>query len=359
MTAPTSVEIKPLIRKLVTRADLSPEEAAQAFDSMLCGHLTEAESSAFLIALAMKGETAPEITAAAASIKKHSVRLSPKTLYPIVDTCGTGGDFQSTFNISTAAAIVASAAGAIIAKHGNRSSSGLCGSADFMEAIGFKLDSKPSQVLASIEKIGLGFLFAPTFHPSMRNVSAVRRAIGVRTVFNVAGPLCNPCENLSGQVVGVYSQALAATLEQVFAASGTTAMIVNASDGLDELSTTCTNSVVWIHDKIKESCRISPQDVGISIGSISDLRVASKNESIAETLRVIYGLADKSKEDIVTLNAAAALLVSKSCKSFEDGITKSRRAIADGTARLQLSRLIELCGEPEGLQSAEKKFLSL
>ncbi|MEO9319331.1 MAG: anthranilate phosphoribosyltransferase [Nitrososphaera sp.] len=355
----TSTEIRQLIRRMLDRCDLTEHEAEQAFDDMLLGRLGDAEIASFLVALAMKGESPAEIRAAVRSIKKHSRTISPKSAGKIIDTCGTGGDSKSTFNISTVAGIVASAAGATIAKHGNRSSSGVCGSADFMEAVGFALDSPPSGVQKSIEEIGLGFLFAPMFHPLMRNVSSARKAMGVRSVFNIAGPLCNPCENLSGQVIGVYSESLAARLVEALGEHGANVMIVSGSDGLDELSTTCSSKVTWIRNSGKESTVVSPGELGMKETGITDLQVASKEESVTETLKVIYGIGSRQKEDVVVLNAAAALLVSATCASFEEGVKRSREAISTGAARRQLTGLVERCGDLKKLGTAEKDYLGL
>ncbi|HEX5977563.1 MAG TPA: anthranilate phosphoribosyltransferase, partial [Nitrososphaeraceae archaeon] len=198
-------DIRPILLKLVSRLALSEEEVHQTVNSILEGKLSEAAIASFLVAMSMKGETSEEISAILQTIKRHAIKISPKITGPLVDTCGTGGDAIKSFNISTAAAIVASSAGMRIAKHGNRSVSGFCGSADFLDFIGFDLQSSPEKVCSAIENIGIGFLYAPNFHPALRRVAAARNIIGIRTVFNIAGPLSNPCTNITGQVIGVFA----------------------------------------------------------------------------------------------------------------------------------------------------------
>ncbi len=202
--------------------------------------------AAFLVALAMKGETPNELTSILSSLRNHATKITPQINGPLIDTCGTGGDSNRSFNISTGEAIVASAASAKVAKHGNRSASSLCGSADFLEYIGLDLNAPPSKIQSCIESIGIGFLFAPLFHPSMKNVASVRKSIGIKTVFNKVGPLSNPCTNISGQLLGVFEPQLLQVFSEVCAGYLSEAMIVYAHDGFDELSNTCQNDIYWI-----------------------------------------------------------------------------------------------------------------
>jgi len=238
-------DIRPVLRKLVSRSTLSEEEVYQTVNSILEGKLSEAAIAAFLVALSMKGEKPEEIRAVLQIIMQHAIRISPKVNGPLIDTCGTGGNTIKSFNISTAAAIVASAAGMPVAKHGNRSASGFCGSADFLEYIGFDLQSPPEKVCSAIENFGIGFLYAPNFHPALRRVAPARNMIGIRTVFNIAGPLSNPCTNLTGQIIGVFGTDLLEPIARATQNCGLNdVMVVHALDGLDELSNTCENEIL-------------------------------------------------------------------------------------------------------------------
>lgn len=351
-------DLRPEIRKLASRTNLSDGEIFRAFDAILGGSVPDATIAAFLVALAMKGETIEELKAILLSLRKHSTRITPNIHGSMIDTCGTGGDSIRTFNISTAAAIVASAAGARVAKHGNRSVSGVCGSADFFEYVGLDLDESPAKVKSCIETVGIGFLFAPIFHPSMKYVAAARRTIGIGTVFNKVGPLSNPCTNISGQVIGVFEPALLEIFSQVCQGYVSNVMIVHAQDGFDELSNTCVNDVLWVSEDMQtKRIQLHPRAVGMQVTQSEQLVVNSKEESIKYTLQSIYGKAAREKQDIVILNASAALMVSKIALDFKDGVEIARDTIKSGKAEDRLSKLVKYCGDLEKLREAEKKFL--
>lgn len=351
-------DLRPAIRRLVARSDLTEREIDTSFDAILSGSANDASISAFLIALSMKGETATELRAMLAAARRHSRRITPDVQGHLIDTCGTGGDSVRSFNISTAAAIVACGAGAKVAKHGNRSVSGICGSADFLEYIGLSLEATPEKVKACIERTGIGFLFAPVFHPSMRNVANARKAVGVRTVFNMIGPLSNPCTNLSGQVVGVFEPALMDLVAEACHGFVRDVMIVHAVDGFDELSNTCDNDVLWIRNGGKpQRLRIHPKVLGIPLAKPEQLVISSKDESIKVTLQVICGKASPEKEDIAVINASAALVVANVTDDLKDGIVLARAAIRSGKAQEKLSQLVKNSGDVEKLRQAEKKFL--
>jgi anthranilate phosphoribosyltransferase len=353
-----SSDLRQAIKKLVARSDLSDSEIEVAFDSILSGSANEASIAAFLVALSMKGETAPELRAMLAVMRNHATQITPRVEGRIVDTCGTGGDSIRSFNISTASAIVSCAAGAHVAKHGNRSVSGICGSADFLEEIGIPLDLPAEKVQAGIENVGFGFLFAPIFHPSMKNVAGARKAIGVRTVFNMIGPLCNPCTNLSGQVIGVFEPALMDLLAEAYRGHVKDVMIVHAADGFDELSNTCENDILWVKgDGDPQRFRIHPKVLGISSAKPEQLIVKSKDDSIRSTLQSIYGQASPEKEDIVVMNAAAALVVGKIASDLKVGVAIARSTIRSGKAKAKLLEIVGYFGEIEKLREAEKKFL--
>src|ERR687898_1591869 len=302
-----------IIQKLVSKADLSDDELIFAISLILQGKVSEASIASFLVALRMKGETAHELDVIMQTIKKHAIRITPNIDGFLIDTCGTGGGRINTFNISTASAIIASSAGARVAKHGNRSSSGICGSADFMEQVGLNLECPIPDIVNSIEQIGFGFLYAPKFHPALRNAASARRAIGIRTIFNIIGPLSNPCTHLSGQLIGAPDAKIIEMLAIALQQSDTeNIMLVNSRDGLDELSNTCENNITWISQREVKHIRLHPSDVGIDLARLESLVVYSKEEAVRETLQVIYGEADGQKQDIALMNASAALVIAKS-----------------------------------------------
>jgi anthranilate phosphoribosyltransferase len=353
-----STDLRPEIKKLVAKTDLSAAEITHALDAILGALVPETAVAAFLVALAMKGETPDELRSILVSLRNHATRITPQVTGPLIDTCGTGGDSTRSFNISTAAAIVASAASAKVAKHGNRSASSICGSADFLEYIGLDLNAPPVKVQSCIENIGIGFLFAPLFHPSMKNVASIRKTIGIRTVFNKIGPLSNPCTNISGQLIGVFEPQLLQVFSEVCAGYVSEAMIVYAHDGFDELSNTCENDIYWISsdNHTTRMIRLHPNAVGMEVAKPEQLIVNSKLDSIMSTLQAIYGQGSREKMDIVILNAAAALVVGKIASNLKEGVEFARDTIKSGKARDKLSQMIRYCGDLEKLEEAEKKF---
>ncbi len=353
-----STDLRPEIKKLVAKTDLSPAEITEALNAILAALVPDTAVAAFLVALAMKGETPDELRSILVSLRNHATKITPQVSGSLIDTCGTGGDSIKSFNISTASAIVASAASAKVAKHGNRSASSVCGSADFLEYIGLDLNAPPAKVQSCIENIGIGFLFAPLFHPSMKNVASVRKTIGVRTVFNKIGPLSNPCTNISGQLIGVFEPQLLQVFSEVCAGYISEAMIVYAHDGFDELSNTCQNDIYWISNDSETTRRIllHPNAVGMEVAKAEQLVVNSKIDSVMSTLQAIYGKGSREKRDIVVLNAAAALVVSKISSNLKEGVEYARDAIKSGKARDKLSQMIRYCGDLEKLKEAEKKF---
>ena len=352
-------DLRPVIRKLISRTNLSKNEIRQSVHLILEGKASDAAIASFLVALTMKGETAEEIWTILQTVKEHAIKVTPKVNGNLIDTCGTGGDTIRSFNISTAAAIVASSAGSKVAKHGNRSFSGFCGSADFLEYIGLDLNSNPRSVSEAIEKTGIGFLYSPKFHPAMGNTASVRKAIGIRSVFNIVGPLSNPCTNICGQVIGVFEPSLLDTITNVLqkGADRNQVMVVHAYDGFDELSNTCENDIVWIIGKQIKRIRLHPKVINIEVSKPEQLVVHSKEDSIRDTLQVIYGIASKEKEDIVALNASAALVIGKVARDFKEGVEIARSAIKEGKPQKKLLQLVRLCGNIERLEDAEKKFI--
>src|SRR5919108_4957590 len=339
-----------IIQKLVSGADLSDDELIFAISLILQGKVSEASIASFLVALRMKGETAHELDVIVQTIKKYAVRITPKIGGFLIDTCGTGGGQVNTFNISTASAIIASSAGAKVAKHGNRSGSGVCGSADFMEYMGFNFGCPVDDILEGIQQTGLGFLYAPKFHPAMQNVASARRTIGIRTVFNIIGPLTNPCTNLCGQIIGAPDPKIIQTLALSLKGSDLRdIMLVSSKDGLDELSNTCENEITRITGNEIKRVRFHPREIGLELARLENLAVHSKGEAIRDTLRVIYGMGDKYKQDIAILNASAALVVGQVSNNLKEGVDLARQAVRAGTAQKQLSECIRRCGQKQVL----------
>jgi anthranilate phosphoribosyltransferase len=351
-------DLRPMVRKLVSRINLSEDEIRESMNMILAGEASESSIASFLVALRMKGESPKEITSILQAVKRNAIKITPNITGELIDTCGTGGDQIRSFNISTAAALIACAAGCKVAKHGNRSVSGFCGSADFLEFIGMDLDTSPDIICKAIENIGFGFLYATKFHPAMRNVASARDSIGIRTAFNIVGPLSNPCTNLSGQLIGVYEPALLETVAAVMQNSELDElMVVHSYDGFDELSNTCENDIIWVVDKEIKRFRFHPRDVNISVAKPEQLLIHSGQESIRDTLRVIYGLATPQKGDIAALNASAALVIGKIAKDLKEGVEIARGAVKAGSPQKKLSEFIQLCGSKDKLIEAEQEFL--
>jgi len=353
-----STDLQAEIKKLVSREQLSKGEISHALDAILNAAVPDTAVAAFLVALAMKGETPEELRSILLSLRNHAITITPKVDGSLIDTCGTGGDSKKSFNVSTAAAVVAAGASANVAKHGNRSASSLCGSADFLEYIGLDLATPPVKVQSCIENVGLGFLFAPLFHPSMKKVATIRKSIGIKTVFNKIGPLSNPCTNLSGQLIGVSDPQLLQIFSEVCPEYIKEAMIVYAEDGFDELSNTCHNDIYWVSSQnhTTRRIRLHPNAVGIEVAKPERLVVNSKLDSIRSSLQAIYGKGTKEQEDVVVLNAAAALVVSKISSNLKEGVEYAREAIKSGKASDKLTQLIKYCGDLETLNETEKNF---
>jgi anthranilate phosphoribosyltransferase len=328
-----------LLKKLITGTDLSPSEAAEAMEGMMSGKFSAAQAAALLVALKIKGESAGEITEFARVMRKNAILIHPKAEM-LVDTCGTGGDSSHTFNISTTAAIIASAAGASVAKHGNRSVSSKCGSADVLESLGVKIIPEPARVQECIEKTGFGFMFAPNFHPAMKNIAPVRAELGIRTVFNILGPLTNPASAPS-QLLGAFDLPTAAKMATVLLQLGTRHALVVHSEGMDEIGLGKTQ----VHEVKNGRVEIFPLDAadfGFEKRMIPT--VQSREESAQIVLGVLKCEAGAAR-DISILNAAAALYVSGKSGSIEHGIALAQKAIDSGAALAKLEQIRKFTGE--------------
>ena len=337
--------IREAIAELVEGRDLSQEDAAQVMNEIMEGEATPAQIGAFVTALRIKGETVAEITGMAQTMRANSLKVQADVSgESLVDTAGTGGDGQNTMNISTAAAVVAAAAGAKVAKHGNRGASSVCGSADILEASGVKVDVAPDGVKRCIEQIGIGFMFAPIFHPSMRHAAVPRREIGIRTVFNIMGPLTNPA-GAGAQVLGVADPSYGDKMARVLGRLGTNrAMVVYGEDGMDELSITGPTQVWELSDGQVNSYSITPEDAGLKRASLDDIRGGSLERNL-ELFRDVLQGASGPAQDVVVLNAAATLVVAGKADDLHSGVSMAREAINSGAAREKLEAFAALSQE--------------
>ena len=338
--------IKQALAALVRGEDLTRAEAEEVMEEIMSGWATPAQIGGFLIALRLKGETPDEIAGFAGVMRHNAVSVRPRRR-PLVDTCGTGGDGTGTFNISTTAAFVVAGAGLAVAKHGNRSVSSRSGSADVLEALGVNLELPPARVAACIDAVGIGFLCAPLLQPAMRHAIGPRREMGVRTVFNLLGPLTNPA-GAQVQVVGVYKPRLTEMAARALGALGCeAAFVVHGADGLDELSTTGPNRVSALEHGEVRTFTLDPADLGLPRSDLADLTGgdAAKN---AEILRAILAGTPGPKRDIVLLNAAAALVAGGAAADMREGIALAARSIDSGAALARLDALIEFTNQKDG-----------
>jgi anthranilate phosphoribosyltransferase len=326
------------LARLLDGHDLTRDEAREAMNTIMSGEATPAQIGGFLVALRLKGETADEIAGCAEAMRAHVLAVHPKR-EDLVDTAGTGGDGGRTFNISTAAALVAAAAGAGVAKHGNRAVSSASGSADVLEALGFELELPPERIAESIDTLGFGFLFAPTHHPAMKHAAPVRKELAARTVFNVLGPLTNPA-GARAQVVGVYSPDLVKTLAEVLAALGARrAFVVHGAGGIDELSPAGPNLVYEVVDGGVREREIDPLELGIARCAPEVLRGGSPEENAA-AIREVFAGGDGGRRDAILLNAAGAIAAGGHAEDLREGLQLARQAVEFGAAAERLEALI-------------------
>jgi anthranilate phosphoribosyltransferase len=329
--------IQQALGELLDARDLGRERAREVMGEIMTGEATPAQMGAFLVALRMKGETADEIAGCAEAMREHVLPVHPQR-DDLVDTAGTGGDGASTINISTAAAIVAAAAGAGVAKHGNRAVSSASGSADVLEALGFELELPPERIAQSIDELGFGFMFAPSHHPAMRHAAPVRRELAARTVFNVLGPLTNPA-GARAQVIGVYAQPLVRTIAEVLAQLGARrAFVVHGAFGIDELSPAGPNDVCEVVDGSVRQRTIDPQELGIERCDPDALRGGSPAENARAILDVFAG-ADGGRRDAILLNAAGAIAAAGHADDLREGLELAREAVDSGAATARLDEL--------------------
>src|SRR5438552_12562039 len=348
MTSPIIIEA---VRTLVERKDLSRIEAAEAMDAIMSGAATDAQIAAFLTALRMKGETVEELIGFAQVMRQKVVKVRTRASEVVgatgtdremlIDTAGTGGDASGTFNVSTATAFVVAGAGLKVAKHGNRSVSSLCGSADVVETLGINIELSAGKVALCVDEVGIGFLYAPLLHTAMKHVMAARREVGIRTVFNLLGPLTNPA-SANAQVIGVAAAALTEPLARVLAELGTLrAFVVHGADGLDEISNTGESRLSEVREGVVRSFTVRPEDFGLPHATMSELRGGDREQN-AEIIRALLGGAPGPRRDIVLVNAAAALVAGRRADDLKDGVAVAAESIDSGRGLATLERLTAL-----------------
>lgn len=327
------------IQALINRKDLSKAQMTDVMQDIMTGKATDAQIGGFLVALNMKGETVEEITAAAAVMRELSAKVD-LPIEGLVDTCGTGGDASGLFNVSTAAAIVVAAAGGRVAKHGNRAASSKSGSADVLEAAGVKLELTAEQVVACVEKVGVGFMFAPQHHSAMKHAIGPRKEMAIRTVFNFLGPLTNPA-GAPNQVMGVFDKKWVEPLAEVLQALGSqNVMVVHSNDGLDEVSIAAPTYVAELRDGKITTYTVQPEELGIDRSSLDKLKVKSAEQSLSLIQQALAGESGAAA-DIIAANAGAALYVLGISKTWVEGVAKARGVLKDGKAAVTLRKLID------------------
>ncbi len=343
------MNIKEAIAKIIERHSLTEGEMENVMEEIMTGAATPAQVSSFITALRMKGESVAEITGAARVMRRKATRIEvgfdpDQNGEILVDTCGTGGDGSHTFNISTTSALVVAASGLKVAKHGNRSVSSLCGSADVLKALGVNLELTPAQVADSIKQVGIGFLFAPLLHGAMKYAIGPRREIGIRTIFNVLGPLTNPAA-ANVQLLGVYERSLTLTLAAVLQGLGNQrAMVVHGAGGLDELSLAGTNHIAWLKgDTIKE-LSLDPAEAGLSEAPLTALRGGDPKEN-ADLMRKLLAGEKGPQRDVVLLNSAAVFMTAERVGDFRQGVELAAATIDNGSVQRKLDELIQFSND--------------
>jgi len=337
--------ISEMILALKEGTDLTYEQMSLAMTDVLSGRTSDSQNADFLSYLADKGETDDELLGMLDKMQEFSLRMEPRNKGTVIDMCGTGGDRLRTFNISTAASFVVAAAGGTVAKHGNRSSSGVSGSADIFEYFGYDLNMEPANIADILQKHSICFMFAQKFHPAMRHVSAARKTLGRRTAFNLLGPLSNPA-GVTNQLVGVSSAEYLDRLPLILKKRGAeNIMTVRSDDGMDEFSTSSVNRVCILKDGKVLMNAIDPEVLGLHKSSLKDIQVSSKDGAIRSFIGVLNGTANQSMIETVALNAAGGLIVANICKNFEDAIQVALETMDSGKAFALLKRFVQDTGD--------------
>ena len=334
------MNIQQAIKAVIAKKNLNEDQMHDVMNSIMTGQTTDAQIGAFLVGLSMKGETIEEITASAKVMRSLATPVEVNSSDYLVDTCGTGGDGLGLFNISTASAFVVAAAGGKVAKHGNRSISSKSGSADVLESAGVNLDLNPNFISQCVEKIGVGFMFAPAHHSAMKYAIGPRKELAVRTIFNVLGPLTNPAK-APNQVMGVYDQSLTEPIANVLKSLGSRhVMVVHSADGLDELSIADKTFIAELKDGIVTTYSIRPEELGFGLGNLNDIKADDAKNSLSLIKEAFSGQNGTAK-DIISLNAGAAIYVSGLTTSLQSGVDRANQALSNGSAQQKLDDYVK------------------
>lgn len=347
------------IQKVVDGKDLDYSEAQEIMRELMSGRLTNAQIASLLTALRMKGESIDEISAFAKVMRDFCLKIHPHVSKRIIDIVGTGGDRIKSFNVSTTASFIVAGAGAIVAKHGNRSFTSKCGSADVLEKLGYNLNIEPSVIEKSIEEIGIGFMFSPKFHLAMKYALEPRKEIGIRTIFNILGPITNPA-NASGYLLGVYEKRLTKLMAYVLKNLGSEeAMVVHGLDGLDEISTIGKTEIAWLKNGDVKVIEVSPKDFGVRLAKQDEIELSNLEESAEIVFRILNGLYTKGdpKMDMALVNASSGIIVGGLVDKFDEAMELAYESIKSGAAYNKLKMMIKFCGgSMEKLEELEVKF---
>ncbi|HJU78875.1 MAG TPA: anthranilate phosphoribosyltransferase [Nitrososphaeraceae archaeon] len=344
-------------RKFLSKEAIDEDDFAKAINLIFLEEIPDSTIASFLAALTFSGVSGNQLKIVRDIMLQNSLQITPRIHGALIDNCGTGGDLSNSFSISTAASIVASASGINVAKHGNRSASGLFGSADFFEYIGLDLSLPDSRIIESLEKLGYAFLFAPKFHPKLRRISGIRKRLRFRTIFNLIGPLCNPCTNITSQVIGisdpksielVSSAMLNSNLKKIF--------LVHSLDGMDELSNTSRNVMVVLKSGKVERQEVDPKLLDMKVVKKEKIQIRSVEDSVKATLQTIYGKSTSARQDIVVLNAAVALIAGERATDMNEGIKITRELVKSEAPRTKLRELISSYGNIQKLDDIEKQY---
>jgi anthranilate phosphoribosyltransferase len=344
-------------RKILSQDGIDADDFRKAVNLIFIDEIPDSTIASFIAALTFRGVSANQLRIIRDTIIQNSLHITPRVNSALIDNCGTGGDLANSFSISTAASLVVSASGVNVAKHGNRSASGLFGSADFFEYIGLDLNLPESGIIESLEKLGYAFLFAPKFHPKLRRISMIRKRLGFRTIFNLIGPLCNPCTNITSQVIGISDPKFIELVANAMINSNVKKIfLVRSLDGMDELSNTSRNIIVVLKSGKIERQEVDPKLLDMKLVKKEQIQIKSVEDSVKSTLQTIYGKSTSAKQDIVVLNTAVALIAGGKASDMNEGIKIAREIVKSETPRTKLRDLISSYGNIQKLNLVEKEF---
>jgi len=344
-------------RKILSKEDVDADDFTNAVNLIFMDEIPDSTIASFLAALTFRGISANQLKIVRDIMIQNSHKITPRINGVIIDNCGTGGDLSNSFSISTAASLIASASGVNVAKHGNRSASGLFGSADFFEYIGLDLTMPESRTIESLEKLGYAFLFAPKFHPKLKRLSRIRKRLGFKTIFNLIGPLCNPCTNITSQVIGISDLKFIELVSSAMINSNLKKiLLVHSLDGMDELSNTSNNILIILQSGSVERLEVDPKLLDLKVVKKEQIQIKSVEDSVKTTLETIYGKSTSAKQDIVILNTAVALIAGERASDLNEGIKIARELVKSEAPRNKLRELISTYGNIQKLNHAEKEF---